>query len=260
MQLTAPSTNLRTPPSIIATIIVVSAAASALICYLVYFHAPLDVTRAHLRSLPLLNAVLNGLCTIALLIGYRYIMNRKIPQHRAAMFTAFIFSSIFLVSYLVNFTLHGETRFNRLSAWWPFYWKLLLSHVILSVVALPMILITFFLSLTGRFPTHKKLARYTFPIWLYVSITGVIVYIMQAAINYMTLQQDTRTLLRTGLLIFGTGVVSVLLILTVFGGIGHQGPHTNSGWLALMLAMGCLPTGFLTLLLAAIKVIGDYRR
>jgi hypothetical protein len=76
----------------------------------------------------------------------------------------------------------------------------------------------------------------------------------------MPLQQDTRTLLRTGLLIFGTGGVSVLLILTVFGGIGPQGPHTNSGWLALMLAMGCLPTGFLTLLLAAVKVIGDYRR
>jgi putative membrane protein len=183
MQDSLRSTNLRTPPSIIATIIVVSAAASALICYLVYFHAPLDVTGAHLRSLPLLNAVLNGLCTIALLIGFGYIRSRRIAQHRAAMFTAFFFSSIFLVSYLTNFTLHGETHFNRLSSWWPFYWKLLASHVVLSIVALPMILITFFLSLTGRFPAHKKLARYTFPIWLYVSITGVIVYAMQALIH-----------------------------------------------------------------------------
>lgn len=99
------------------------------------------------------------------------------------MFTAFFFSTIFLVSYLTNFTLHGETHFNRASEWWPFYWKLLASHVVLSVVALPMILITFFLSLTGRFPAHKKLARYTFPIWLYVSITGVIVYVMQALIH-----------------------------------------------------------------------------
>jgi putative membrane protein len=178
-----PGSNLRTPPSIIATIILVSAAASALICYLVYFHAPLDVTGAHLRSLPLLNAVLNALCTIALIIGFGYIRARRIPQHRAAMFTAFFFSTIFLVSYLTNFTLHGETHFNRLSSWWPFYWKLLASHIFLSVVALPMILITFFLSLTGRFPAHKKLARYTFPIWLYVSITGVIVYAMQALIH-----------------------------------------------------------------------------
>lgn len=175
--------ELRTPPAIIATIISVSAAASALICYLVYFHAPSDVTGTQLRSLPLLNAILNALSTVALLFGYRFIRARRIPQHRAAMFTAFFFSSIFLVSYLTNFTLHGETHFNRLSPWWPFYWKLLASHVILSVVALPMILITFFLSLTGRFPAHKRLARYTFPIWLYVSITGVIVYAFQSAIH-----------------------------------------------------------------------------
>ena len=180
---TLPSSNLRTPPSIIATIILVSAAASALICYLVYFHAPLDVTGTHLRSLPLLNAVLNAFCTVALLVGFGYILRRRIPQHRAAMFTAFFFSSIFLVSYLTNFTLHGETHFNRASAWWPFYWKLLASHIVLSMVALPMILITFFLSLTGRFPAHKKLARYTFPIWLYVSITGVVVYAMQSLIH-----------------------------------------------------------------------------
>ncbi|HEY0263274.1 MAG TPA: DUF420 domain-containing protein [Granulicella sp.] len=175
--------NLRTPPAVIWTIIVVSALASALICYLVYFHAPTDVAGTHLRSLPLLNAVLNGLSTIALVAGFSFIRERHIPKHRAAMFLAFFFSSIFLVSYLVNFTLHGETHFNRLSPWWPFYWKLLLTHILCSVLALPMILITFFLSLTGRFPAHKRLARYTFPIWLYVSITGVVVYAMQASIH-----------------------------------------------------------------------------
>jgi putative membrane protein len=183
LQPITPSAALRTPPSVIATIIVVSALASALICYLVYFHAPTDVAGTHLRSLPALNALLNALSTFALLEGYRYIRIRHVRFHRAFMFAAFFFSSIFLVSYLTNFTLHGETHFNRLSPWWPFYWKLLLSHVLLSVIALPIILITFFLSLTGRFPAHKKLARYTFPIWLYVSVTGVIVYIMQAAIH-----------------------------------------------------------------------------
>jgi putative membrane protein len=173
----------RTPIGVIAAIIAASAAASALICYLVYFHAPVDVAGTHLRSLPLLNAILNGLSTFALIEGYRYIRARRIKFHRMSMFAAFFFSSIFLVSYLVNFTLHGETHFNRLSPWWPFYWKLLVSHIFLSVLVLPMILITFFLSLTGRFPAHRRLARYTFPIWLYVSITGVIVYIMQAAIR-----------------------------------------------------------------------------
>ena len=74
------------------------------------------------------------------------------------------------------------------------------------------------------------------------------------------MQPDTRKLLRTGLLIFFTGIISAALVLTAFGGISRQGPHTNSGWLALMLAMGCLPTGTLTLVLALFKLAGDHRR
>ena len=74
------------------------------------------------------------------------------------------------------------------------------------------------------------------------------------------MKSDTRQLLRTGLAIFLTGAIAALLTMTVFGGIGHQGPHTNSGWLALMVAMGCLPTGTLTLALAIAKLIGDRRR
>lgn len=173
--------SVRTPLSVIIGILIVSAMASALICWLVYFHAPTDVTGAHLRSLPLLNAVLNGLSTLAIVTGFVEIRRRRVLEHRASMFFAFFFSAIFLASYLLNFALHGETKFNRLSHWWPFYWKLLASHIVLSAVALPLILITFFLSLTSRFPAHRKLARWTFPIWLYVSVTGVIVYVMQAA-------------------------------------------------------------------------------
>jgi len=74
------------------------------------------------------------------------------------------------------------------------------------------------------------------------------------------MQRDTRQLLRTGLAIFLIGAVAALLTMTVFGGIGRQGPHTNSGWLALMLAMGCLPTGTLTLALAFAKLLGDRKK
>jgi len=74
------------------------------------------------------------------------------------------------------------------------------------------------------------------------------------------MQRDTRQLLRTGLAIFLIGAVAALLTMTVFGGIGRQGPHTNSGWLALMLAMGCLPTGTLTLALALAKLLGDRKK
>ncbi len=77
--------------------------------------------------------------------------------------------------------MHGESHFHGEGGIRWIYFPLLISHITLSVVALPMILITFFLSLSGRFPQHKKLARYTFPIWLYVSVTGVIVYAMLAA-------------------------------------------------------------------------------
>lgn len=76
----------------------------------------------------------------------------------------------------------------------------------------------------------------------------------------MTMQRDTRQLLRTGLAIFLMGTIAALLAVTVCGGIGRQGPHTNAGWLALMVAMGCLPTGTLTLALGISKVIGDRKR
>jgi hypothetical protein len=74
------------------------------------------------------------------------------------------------------------------------------------------------------------------------------------------MQPDTRKLLRTGLTIFGTGVLASLATLTIFGGVSRQGPHTNAGWLSLVLALGCLPTGFLTLLLATLKLFADRRR
>lgn len=74
------------------------------------------------------------------------------------------------------------------------------------------------------------------------------------------MQLDTRILLRSGIGIFSTGILAALLTMGVFGGISHQGPHTDAGWLALVLALGCLPTGFITLVLAVAKVIGDRRR
>jgi hypothetical protein len=74
------------------------------------------------------------------------------------------------------------------------------------------------------------------------------------------MQSDTRQLLRTGCYIFGTGAISATLMLFVFGGVTRQGPHTNLGWLALMIAMGCLPTGTLTLVLGLTKLLGEYRR
>ncbi len=178
-----PLITVRTPLPIVAAIVAVSAVASAFLAWLVYFHQPADVSGTHLSFLPALNALLNTLCTVALLFGYRFIRRREITLHRNSMFAAFFFSSLFLVSYITNHALHGDAHFGGFGSIRTFYFALLISHIFLSVVALPMILITFFLSLSGRFPAHRRLARYTYPIWLYVSVTGVIVYAMLATLH-----------------------------------------------------------------------------
>ncbi|HUB67217.1 MAG TPA: DUF420 domain-containing protein [Candidatus Methylacidiphilales bacterium] len=174
-------TETRIPLRVVAAIIAISAVASLFLCWLVYFHAPADVAGTQLLFLPALNALLNGLSATALVIGFLFIRSGRVEAHRAAMITAFIFSSLFLVTYVTNHALHGDMRFHGQGAVRPFYFTLLISHIGLSVFALPMILITFFLSLSGRFPAHKRLARLTFPVWLYVSVTGVVVYAMLAA-------------------------------------------------------------------------------
>ena len=182
-ELTAPNPNYRTPPLIIAAIIGISAVASIFLAWLVYYHPPTDVAGTHLAFLPALDAVLNALCAIFLVLGFRYIQRREITAHRNSMFAAFIVSSAFLVAYIANHVLHGDLLFptTHPTARFIYLWILLLPHILLAVIALPMILITFFLSLTGRFPAHRKLARWTFPIWLYVSVSGVVVYAMLAA-------------------------------------------------------------------------------
>lgn len=172
----------KTPASIIAAIIGISVVASLFLAWLVYYHQPSDVAGTQLAFLPALNAALNTLCTIFLLVGFSYIRKLNVVAHRNSMFGAFIASTLFLVSYIVNHALHGDMHFlGHGHMLRTAYFALLISHIGLSVFALPMILITFFLSLTGRFPAHRALARWTFPIWLYVSVTGVVVYAMLAA-------------------------------------------------------------------------------
>ena len=178
-----PVLRVRTPLPFVAGIVAVSAIASAFLFWLVYYHQPTDMAGTHLAFLPALNALLNASCTVALVIGYRYIRRRALVQHRNAMFAAFFFSSLFLVSYITNHAMHGDQRFpsGHPTARFVYLWVLLTPHILGSVLALPLILVTFFLSLTGRYPVHRKVARYTFPLWLYVSVSGVIVYAMLAA-------------------------------------------------------------------------------
>lgn len=129
-----------------------------------------------LSSLPAVNASLNAACTVFLLCGFYFIRQKKILQHRICMITAFICSTAFLTSY-VYFHLHaGIIRFGGHGWIRPVYFTLLISHTILAVVNLPLVLITLSFALREKFSSHRRIARWTYPIWLYISVTGVIIY------------------------------------------------------------------------------------
>jgi putative membrane protein len=171
---TAPASNRNT----IAGIIGLSLAATLFLFWLIYVHTAPQAFATRLLFLPALDAMLNGLAAICLIVGFFFITRRNIKAHRRSMMTAFVFSSLFLVCYILNHALHGDTLYQGHGPLRTVYFSILISHILLCIVALPMVLITFFFSLTGRFPQHKKIARFTLPIWLYVSVTGVIVFAM----------------------------------------------------------------------------------
>jgi putative membrane protein len=166
------------PRKAIFAILAISAAATLFLFWLIYLHPAADAASVRYAFLPALNALLNGLSATALLIGFFFIRARRITAHRASMVTAFGFSSLFLVSYILHHALHGDVRYPLHAAFRMVYLPLLASHILLATVALPLILVTFFFALTGRIPQHRKLARWTFPLWFYVSITGVVTYAM----------------------------------------------------------------------------------
>ena len=162
----------------IGVILAISIAATLSLFWLIYLHSAPDVANARLVFLPPLNAVMNGLSATALLIGFIFIRSRRIAAHRASMIIAFVFSTLFLIGYILHHALHGDVHYPADAAYRSVYLPLLASHVLLAVIALPVVLVTFFFSLSGRFPQHRRLARWTFPLWLYVSVTGVITYVM----------------------------------------------------------------------------------
>jgi len=169
------------PRPVAGAIVVVSGLAVSFLLWLLYgHHAPADFA-GRWMFLPALNAVLNGLCATALCVGFYFIKHHNREAHRTSMLLAFAFSSVFLISYILNHALHGDTIFPAHGPVRALYFSILASHVILSIVALPMVLMTLFLSLTGRFAMHRGIARWTFPIWLYVSVTGVAVFLFLRA-------------------------------------------------------------------------------
>lgn len=134
-----------------------------------------DVT---LTDLPTVNATLNATSAVLLLLAYVAIRGRRIETHRRLMLAAASTSTVFLVCYLVYHAHVGSVRFTGQGPVRTLYFSILITHTILAVVIVPMVLRTLYLGLRRRDPQHRRLARWTFPLWLYVSVTGVVIYLM----------------------------------------------------------------------------------
>ena len=131
-----------------------------------------------ISDLPTLNAILNSISAILLAIGFLFIRNKNIRAHRACMISAFATSTLFLISYLIYHYNHGATGFSGQGIARLVYFTVLITHTILAAAIVPMVFITFSRALKRRFDRHRKIARWTLPLWLYVSVTGVFVYVM----------------------------------------------------------------------------------
>ena len=129
-------------------------------------------------DLPALNAGLNLTAAILIGAGFFFIRRKNIQAHKTCMVAALIVSALFLTSYLIYHYNVGSVPFTRQGWIRSVYFPLLLTHTVLAAVVAPMVLRTAFLAWKGRFPKHVRIARYTFPVWMYVSITGVLVYLM----------------------------------------------------------------------------------
>ncbi len=129
-------------------------------------------------DLPTLNAALNGTSAVLLTLGYLFIRRKKVNLHKACMVSAFVISTLFLVSYLTYHYHAGSKPFPGEGWTRPLYFAILISHVILATATLPLSIVTLARGVRGRFEKHRSIARWALPIWLYVSVTGVVVYLM----------------------------------------------------------------------------------
>jgi uncharacterized membrane protein YozB (DUF420 family) len=130
------------------------------------------------HDLPAVNATLNAIAGVLLAIGYLLIRARRIELHRRVMLAAFATSAVFLACYVVYHLEAGSVRFTRQGFVRPLYYTILVTHVILAAAVLPLALVTLSRALQARYPRHRAIARWTLPIWLYVSVTGVLVYVL----------------------------------------------------------------------------------
>jgi putative membrane protein len=162
---------------VVPWILLLSAGIVAFLVWLIYVKEAAGDPAPWLAVLPAGNAALNALSAVCLIGGLIHIRRGNRRVHKRFMLSAVLFSALFLVSYIVYHHFHGDTPFMGQGIVRPIYFGILISHIVLSAVALPMVLTTLYLAGTERFDAHRRLARYTLPVWLYVAVTGVAVFL-----------------------------------------------------------------------------------
>ncbi len=167
--------NLNVAKAVIG-IMIASGLVLIFLFWLLYFRDGAEVVPTWVYQLPSLNAFFNSVATVLLILAFIEIKKRRFVQHMRYNLAAFVASAFFLISYVLYHNFVGHTPFPGEGWIRPVYFFILISHIILSVAVVPLILSSFFFAFAGKFETHRKISKFTFPIWIYVSITGVVIF------------------------------------------------------------------------------------
>jgi putative membrane protein len=159
-------------------IAVLSVAVPLLVAFLLFVPQTGKLGEVDVTFLPKLHALLNSLTAIALLVGFNFIKKGNIRYHRFSMVTAIVLSAFFLISYVTYHYQAAPTRFGGEGLIRGIYYFILLTHIVLAAVIVPLVLLSVYFALSNQLARHRRISRWTFPIWLYVAITGVVVYFM----------------------------------------------------------------------------------
>lgn len=157
-------------------ILTISAGAFLFLIYLIYFREAAESSGVWVDQLPALNALLNSISAVLIVFGYAAVLKKEYIRHMKFMLTAFITSTLFLISYLLYHNFSGHTPFPGEGIIRPVYFFILISHIIFSALVVPMVLTSYYFAFSGKFKTHRKVSKWTLPIWLYVSVTGVMIF------------------------------------------------------------------------------------
>ena len=167
--------------SAVRFILGLSAAIVAFLVWFIYFRQEAGHSDYEfVQYLPLVNASLNGLSAFFVVVGLFFISRRQIKAHIACMIMATMSSALFLVSYLLYHHFHGDTKFPKdvQGLIRPVYFFILISHIATSILVVPLVFSTLFFAVSKRFDKHRRIAKWTYPVWLYVSVTGILVYVI----------------------------------------------------------------------------------